>query len=111
MIMFTYVNKYIDIGNPIISIQIGGILVSYVLIDLGVTINVMTQQTMEHLGMTHIYPTPTILELVDQSIIKLECVLDDMIISKYSWEYPTDFIFLQSKNPIGDTLQFLDGHG
>ena len=67
---------------------------SNVLIYLGVAINVMTKKTMDQLGLVHISPTPTMLELVDRSKIKLEGVLDDVVISLDSWEYPTDFIVL-----------------
>jgi len=93
--------KYIDPRNLVVSVQIGDILVLNVLIDLGVAINVMTKKTMEQLRLTHIRPTPTVLELVDRSKIKSEGVLDAAIVSLYSWEYPAYFIVLQPKNPIG----------
>ena len=41
------------------------------------------------------------LELADRSKIKLEGVLDDVIISLDCWEYLADFIVLQPKNPVG----------
>lgn len=96
-----YMEKYIDPENPIVSIQIDDALVSNVLIDLGVAINVMTKQTMDQLGLVHNCPTPTMLELVDRSKIKPEGVLDDVVIYLDSWEYSTDFIMLQRKNPMG----------
>jgi len=93
--------KYTDPRNHIVSIQIGDVLVSNVLIYLGVAINFMTEQTMDQLGLVHIHPTPIVLELVDRSKFKPEGVLDDVIVSLDSWEYPTDFIVLQPKNPVG----------
>ena len=93
-----YVEKYTDPGNPVVTVQIGNVLVSNVLIDLGATINVMTKQTMDQIRLSHLRPTPTVLELVDRSKIKPEGVLDDVIISLDSWEYPVDFILLQPKN-------------
>ena len=95
-----HMEKYTDPGNPVVSIQIGDVLVSNVLIDLGAAINV-TKQTMDQLGLVHIRPTPTMLELADKSKIKPGGVLDDVVISLYSWEYPSDFIVLQLKNPVG----------
>jgi len=93
--------KCIDPRNPVVSVQIGNVLVSNVLIDLGVAINVMTKQTMDQLRLSHLRPTPTVLELSDRSKIKPKGVLDVVIISLDSWEYPTDFIVLQPKNPVG----------
>ena len=90
--------KYIDPRNLVVSVQIGNFLVSNVLINLGVAINVMTKQTMDQLRLSHLRPTPTVLELADRSKIKPEGVLEDVIISLDSWEYPTDFIVLQQKN-------------
>ena len=81
-------------SNPVVSVQIGNVLVSNVLIDLGAAINVMTKQTMDQLRLSYLHPTPTVLELADRSKIKPEGVLDDVIISLYSWEYPVDFIVL-----------------
>ena len=56
---------------------------------------------MEQLHLTQIHPTPTVLELVDRFKIKMEGLLDEVIVSIDSWEYTTDFITLQSQNPIG----------
>ena len=89
-----HMEKYIDPRNHVVSVQIGDVLVSNVLIDLGAAINVMTNQTMDQLGLVHIRPTPTVLELADRSKIKPEGVLDDVIISIDSWEYPTNFIVI-----------------
>ena len=95
--------KYTDPGNPIVSIQIGDFLVSNALIDLGEAINVMAKQTMDQLGSVHIHPTPTVLELADRSKIKPEGVLDDVVVSLDSWEYPIDFLIINPKTQ-------LDGH-
>lgn len=69
---YMHMGKYTDLGNPVVSIQIGDVLVSNVLIDLAATINVMTKKTMDQLGLVHIRPTPTMLELGDRSKIKSE---------------------------------------
>jgi hypothetical protein len=42
--------------------------------------------------------TPTVLQLADRSIVKPEGMLEDIIISIDSWEYPTDFLVLQTKS-------------
>ena len=93
--------KYTNPRNPVVSVQIGNVLVSNVLIDLGAAINVMTKQTMDQIWLSHLRPTPIVLELTYRSKIKSEGVLDVVIISLDSWEYPVDFIVLQPKDPIG----------
>ena len=95
------IEKYIDPINPFVSIQIGNVLVYNVLIDLGEAIDFMAKQTMDQLQLSHLRPTPNVLELADKSKIKPKGVLDDVIISVDSWEYPADFIVLLPKNPVG----------
>ena len=45
--------------------------------------------------------TPTILDMVDRSTIKPEGVVDDVVVSVDSWEYPVDFVVLQPKSQLG----------
>jgi hypothetical protein len=45
--------------------------------------------------------TPTILQLVDRSTIKLEGVLEDIKVSLDFWEYLVDFMVLQPKYNLG----------
>ena len=61
----------------------------------------MTIETVRKLGLTNLRPTPNVLELVDRSTIKTEGILDDLIISIDSWEYPTNFLVLQPKSQLG----------
>ena len=86
--------KYADPSIPTVTICIGNIHITNVLVDLGVSINVMTIETLKQLGLSNLRPTPTILEMVDRSTIKLEGVMDDVVVSIDSWEYPIDFVVL-----------------
>ena len=45
----------------------------------------MTIETVRKLVLTNLSPTPTILELADRSTIKLEGILDDLVILVDSW--------------------------
>jgi hypothetical protein len=74
---------------------------SNTLVDLGATINVMTKETMEKLQFPGLRPTPTVLQLVDTSIVKPVGKMEDIVVSVDSWEYPTDFMALQSKANLG----------
>ena len=44
-------------------------------------------------------PTPSILELADRTTVKPAGVLDDSVVSVASWEYPVDFMIVESKDP------------
>ena len=92
------IEKYEDLGNPIVTISIWGTLIPNTLIDLGAAINVMTLQTIHQLNIPNIQPTPTILELANRSKIKHEGVLDDEVATLHSWEYPVNFFILQPKS-------------
>lgn len=92
-----HVEKYEDLGNPIVLIRIRGVLIPNTLIDLGEIINIMTLSTMQQLDINALRTTPTIFELVDRSKIKLEGVLDDEIVSLDSWEYLVDLFVLKPR--------------
>ena len=93
--------KYGDLGNPILTVQINGVEIPNVLVDLGATINVITYETMHALGLINLKPTPTVLELADRSTIKLVGKLEDITISVDSWHYPMDLLVLQTQSPAG----------
>jgi len=89
--------KYGDPGHPTVTVQVGKTFVSRVLVDLGAAINIMTLETAQLLQLKNVIrETPTILELDDRSTIKPEGVIEDLIISVESWNYPADFVVLQT---------------
>lgn len=83
--------KYEDLGNPILTVQINGFSFPNALVDIGATINILTTETCEVLGITTLEPTTTLLELADHLVIRPEGTLQDVMVSVDSWEYPTDF--------------------
>jgi hypothetical protein len=94
--------KYVDPGNPTVTVKIEQTSIQHVLVDLGATINIMPIETTQLLQLrTKISPTPTVLELVDCSTIRLEGVINDLVISVDSWEYLDDFVVLQPKSSLG----------
>eukprot|EP00253_Pinus_taeda_P017439 PITA_17439 len=94
--------KYGDPGHPTVIVQVGKTFVSKVLVDLGAAINIMTLETTQLLQLKHlIRETPTILELADRSKIKPEGVIEELVISIESWNYPADFVVLQTKTMLG----------
>eukprot|EP00253_Pinus_taeda_P033640 PITA_33640 len=61
----------------------------------------MTLETSQLLQLKNVIrETPTILELADHSTVKPEGVIEDLIISVESWNYPADFVVLQTKTKL-----------
>eukprot|EP00253_Pinus_taeda_P028586 PITA_28586 len=97
-----YPVKYGDLGHPTVTVQVGKTFISKVLVDLGAAINIMTLKTAQLVQLKNfIRETPTILELADRSTIKPEGVIEDLKISVASWNYPVDFVVLQTKTKLG----------
>ena len=61
----------------------------------------MTIETVGKLGLTNLRPNPTVLELEYRSTIKPKGIMDDLVISVDSWEYPASFLVLQPKSQLG----------
>jgi len=93
--------KYVDPGSLIVKTHINGVEIPNTLIDLWAAINIMGRQTMEQLKLPNLIFTPTLLQLAYRSIIKLDGVLEDILVSLYSWEYPVDFMILTPKSNLG----------
>ena len=62
--------KYVDPGNLILIIQINGVDIPIVLVDLGAAINDITFATVITLGPWNLKPTPIIVELADRYTIR-----------------------------------------
>ena len=57
----------------------------------------MTKDILQQLNVASMRPTPTILQLADSSTITLDGLIEDVIVTIDSWEYPTDFLILSPK--------------
>ena len=78
--------------------HINGTIVPHTLIDLGAAINVMTKDTMLKLNLQgSLRKTTTVLQLADRSTVTPEGIVEDVMVSIDSWEYPADFLVLQPK--------------
>ncbi|XP_059068524.1 uncharacterized protein LOC131859030 [Cryptomeria japonica] len=93
--------KYADPGSPVIQVSIGKITIPNTLVDLGAEINVMTNETKTKLSLEGLRPTPTVLQMADRSLVKPEGVIEDVVLSIDSWDFPTDFMILQPKVKLG----------
>ena len=90
--------KYLDPGSPVVDVHINGTIIPHTLIDLGAAINVMTRDTMLKLNLQgSLRKTSTVLQLADRSTVTPEGIVEDVLVSVDSWEYPADFLVLQPK--------------
>eukprot|EP00253_Pinus_taeda_P030064 PITA_30064 len=90
--------KYLDPGSLVVDVHINGTIIPQTLIDLGVAINVMTRDTMLKLNLqSSLRKTSTVLQLVDRSTVTPEGIVEDVLVSVDSWEYPAEFLVLQPK--------------
>lgn len=92
MIDQPFLTKYNDPGNPTVTVHIDDQPITNTMIDLGEAINVMTKDPFISLGIHGLKPTPTFLELADRSHFKLEGVIEYVVITIASWNYPADFL-------------------
>ena len=90
--------KYLDPGSPIVVVHIDGVIVPNTLVDLGASINIMTKENMSKLNVQGtLRKTTTVLQLADRSIVTSEGIVEDVMVTIDSWEYPIDFLVLQPK--------------
>lgn len=62
----------------------------------------MTKEVMEKLQLQSLlWQTPTVLQMADRSTVQPEGILEDVIVSIDSWEYPADFMVLHTKTSLG----------
>jgi hypothetical protein len=97
-------SKYSDPGNPVVTIEINGVSLHNILIDLGAEINVMSVKTMKTLQLDHLRPTQTFLELLDKSFINPTGSLDDITVTLASWENPMDFLVIDQNLDQGSKI-------
>ncbi|XP_057853197.2 uncharacterized protein LOC131063406 [Cryptomeria japonica] len=94
-------NKTVQELYPGSPVSIGKITIPNALVDSSAAINVMTNETKTKLSLEGLRPTPAVLQMVDRSLVKLEGVIEDVVLSIDSWDFPTDFMILQPKVKLG----------
>jgi hypothetical protein len=86
-----------------VTVHIQGLFFPNTLVDLGATINILTTETCNILGITSYKPNSTLLELDDRLVVKPVGTLQDIAVLVDSWEYLTDFLVINPRSR-------LDGH-
>jgi len=89
--------KYKDLGCPIISCTIGQIEISRVLLDLGVSINLLPLSVYHQLGLGELSPTRVTIQLADRFVKISKGKITDVLIRVGNFIYPVDFILLETQ--------------
>ena len=89
--------KYKDPGCPTISVNIGGISVEKVLLDLGASVNLLPYSMYKQLGLGELKPTSITLSLADRSIKIPKGTIEDVLIQVDRFYYPVDFVVLDTE--------------
>eukprot|EP00253_Pinus_taeda_P024767 PITA_24767 len=93
--------KYLDPGSLVVDVHINGTMIPHTLIDLRATINVMTKDTMLKLNLQcSLRKTTIVLQLADRSTMTPEGIVEDVMVSIDSWEYPADFLVRLPKEKL-----------
>jgi len=100
--------KYVDRGNPIVTVFINKTPITNTLIKFCAAINVMTLETLNQMRLHNILPTPIVFELTDRSKHRPEGILEDVIVTLDSWEYLVDFYSIQPKTNLGGNPLILE---
>ena len=91
-----WIAKYTNLGAPVVTVIINNTTIENTLIDIGSDINMMTTAVLEVLQLGQfLRPTASILELADRTTVKHAGVLNEIILSVYSWEYPVDCMVIE----------------
>ena len=82
----------IDPGAPIVDVMIDGSLIHGVQIDSGSSVNLMTSEVMEELGLKTMNPTTIILRMADQRRVKPLGILMQIVTTIGGINYKIDYI-------------------
>jgi len=87
--------KYLDPGSPVVDVHINDTIFPHTLIEIGAAINVMNKDTMLKLNLQgSLRKTTIVLQLANHSTVTPKGILEDVMVSIDSWEYPADFLVL-----------------
>lgn len=92
--------KYEDHRNHVLILQIKGISFPNTLVSLGAGINIMTLKAHSFIGMHETKLNPTVLELANRSVFEAVGILENIIVSMDSWDFPANFLVLNIKDKL-----------
>ncbi|XP_043693091.1 uncharacterized protein LOC122643543 [Telopea speciosissima] len=91
--------KLKDPGAPLLACIIGNLPIKHVLLDLGVSVNILPSSVYDHFGFGELKPTKVILQLDNRSIKVPRCFIEDVLVKVDVLYFPMDFLVLDMKTP------------
>ena len=88
------------LGAPVVDVIIEGVMVVGFQVDTGSSVNLMSMETMEELGLTNMVPTSIILKMADHTRTKPLGQLPQVPVQIASWEYKIDFVVFRTIDAI-----------
>ncbi|XP_013731674.1 uncharacterized protein LOC106435345 [Brassica napus] len=98
------IKKRGDPGKFVLSIQIGKIVFSCSLVDLGSNVNLMPYSVARRLGYTHFKPTRMSLVFADRLVTSPVGILEDLQVKVGNTSIPADFVVLELEEESKDPL-------
>jgi hypothetical protein len=89
--------KYKDLGCPTITCLIEVSQIERALLDLGVSVNLLSYSVFLQLGLGELKPTSIILQLADRSVKIPWGIVEDVLIKVDKFYFPVDFIVLDTE--------------
>jgi len=89
--------KYKNPECPTISFTIWQIEIGRALLDLGASINLLSLSVYRQLGLGELRPTRITIQLVDRSVKVLKGKITNVLIRVGNFNYPVDFIMLETQ--------------
>ncbi|XP_070026228.1 uncharacterized protein [Nicotiana sylvestris] len=89
--------KLSDLGSFTIPCTIGNFAFAKALCDLGASINLIPLAIYKRLGIGRARPISMLLQLVDRTIKRPSCILDDVFIQVGKFVFPADFVILDCR--------------
>ena len=89
-----------DPGAPAVDVIIDGVLVAGFQVDIGSSVNLMSVETMEELGLTNMVPTSIILKMADHTRTKPLGQLPQVPVHIAGQEYKIDFVVFRTTDAI-----------
>ena len=97
--------KYKNRGTTTISVNIGGTCIDKALLDLGASVNLLPYSVYRQLGLGELKQTNITLSLADRSVKIPKGIVEDVLVKVDKFNYPVDFVVLDTEPVAGSTNQ------
>ena len=90
----------LDPGTPMVDVKIGGVLIPHAQVDGGSSVNLMTKETIELLGLTGLMPTKILLKMADQHPVRPLGILKNVMNEVAEYTYSVHYVVFHVPNAL-----------